>query len=407
MVNKKKWWLVGIITVVLALGIFLIFHFSEKESFSVNPSLSLGVKILLLEQTSETIKITNNENLEQSFSLSLNNFQNIASLSEDSFTLGAKESKEIEILFKDIENKVGVYPGKLVIQTANLKKELPILLTVMNKNRIFTVDHDGIPEYSDVHPNGKLGVRVQIFDMDGNNLREIKVVYSIKDFNDELILSDETDLTVEGSKEVKKIIDIPETMAYGNYVFVTTINYNDVESIEGYLFAITPKQTGFKTFSDYFNFFVISILILIVVIVALFFYFIKTRDALLIQLKKQQSQELRRNLKLITDSQKALKKIKPVKDKEKKIKKIEKIKKKVYEHVKKKQKKQEVELKKLKKRGKKKSDIEEKLSQWKKQGYNMFETEKEIKKASGGVINKQINEWKKQGYDTSALRKQI
>ena len=62
------------------------------------------------------------------------------------------------------------------------------------------------------------------------------------------------------------------------------------------------------------------------------------------------------------------------------------------------------EFKKLKKECKK-TDLKKKIESWKKEGYKMFETEKEIGKISKQGIKKHITEWKKEGYDTSILDK--
>ena len=75
-----------------------------------------------------SIKDKNNENKEQSFNVYFNEFGDLFSLSEKEFTLGPKESKKIKINFKDKNQEVEVYSGKLIVETNSLKQEIPFLL---------------------------------------------------------------------------------------------------------------------------------------------------------------------------------------------------------------------------------------------------------------------------------------
>jgi len=65
---------------------------------------------------------------------------------------------------------------------------------------------------------------------------------------------------------------------------------------------------------------------------------------------------------------------------------IESLRKRIIRKIKEKQKKQKKEIENLRKR-KKPDLIKKKMSQWKNQGYKMFETDAEIKKLTGKGIN--------------------
>jgi len=397
---KKTILVVGFVVLVIAIFVFVSFnYFSEKESFSVKPySLQLGM--LLDSKASAVVKITNNENTEQEFDISFTNFANLAFIDEKKFSLASGDSKEVKIFFNSSGSGVDIYPGQLIVRTSLLEKKIPILLNVRDKNRVFTINQDGIPEYSNVYPGGKLGVKISVFDIEGKNTREVRAKYLIKNFKNELILSQEKALTIDGTYNTDYVFDIPNDWVKGDYVFVVSIDYKGIKNTAGYFFTISDKQ---ETFTDNTTFFILFILIFIVGVVILAFYFTKSRDDLLVQLKKQQNRELKRNLAFVRSSKMKLDKIKDSPEKTQKVRELRKIKNKIIGDIKKKQKIQVKELKKLKKHGKK-NEINSKLKNWEKQGYQMVEAENNMKNFSQDFVKKHIDTWKKKGFDTSYLR---
>ncbi len=392
--NKKRVLIIGLIVIVSIFAILSINFFSQKESFSVNPTL-LKLNVLLQDEHIKTIKITNHESIEQNFKLYFNNLEDLVSLENEEFILAPKGSKEVKIYFKDNKNEVGVYSGQLVIATQLLEKKIPIMISIKNRNRIFSINQDSIIEHSNLYPGGTLGVEIKLFDMNGDNLREIKLEYFVKNFNNEIILLEEEDRTINGSLSIEKIIDIPKTWLQGDYVFITLIDYNGIKSVSGYLFTISEKRFGL--FSGDLNFFVIALLVFIIGILVLFFYFIKTRDELSIQLKKQQNKEIKRNLELIKRSKVGIEKIRSYPEKKRRARKLETLEREIVGKIKYKQKVQRKEARKLRKEGKKK-EIKGKLKEWEEQGFKMPEGGRELKKISKQDIAKQVKNWRKKGY---------
>lgn len=401
MVKKKNVLLIGLVIILIITAIFLTNYYPKKENFSVNTIL-LKLNIPLDGESINKIKITNNEE-EKKFNIYFTNFEGLASITEKEFILKSGESKEIDIYFKDTQNKVGIYLGELIIETSTLKKKIPIILSIEDKTRIFAIIQKSIPKYSNVYPDGKFGADIKIFNLEDNNLHNIKIKYSIKNFENELIFSEEEEIVIKGNLGITKIIDIPKTLPYGEYVFTSSIEYKEIKSASSHLFSVSEKEIGF--FSGDLKFFVVIVLIFIGGILILFFYFIKARDDyLLIRLKRQQNKELKRSSELIKVLEENIKKTKKTSQGKKKVKELKKAKKRIVKNIKIKQRKQRKELKKLKKENKK-NEIEKRMNDWKKEGYKMFETEKEINKISDKNINKQIKELKKQGFDTSVLDK--
>ena len=365
---EKKVLITGIIIILIGISIFLgINYFFEEESFSKTSLLKLNIP--LGGESVNNIKIVNYKETEQSFSLYFNGLKDLASIKDREFTLGPKESMDAAIYFKDHKNEVGIYSGQLIIETPTIKEKIPVILGIEYPDSPFAIIQNSIPKYDNVYPGGKLGIEIKVFDIGGADSPSVKAEYFIQNFDNEIIESGWENLIVGGS--VSKIIDIKKTLPYGDYVFVTSIDYKETKSIAGYLFSISEKKE--EIVSGNFKFFIIIILVFVGGILALFFYFVKTRDDLLIQLKKQQDKELKRSLDFVKSYKSELKKIRKVPEKKKKINELGKIKKKIVEKIKVKQKIQRKELKKLKKKGKK-TEKKNKIASWKRQCFKMFET---------------------------------
>lgn len=407
--------IVGIVLVLLA-GFYIFLNYDSKvsdevkdflnlnrESFSVNPNYPIRLNIFDGESISK-IEITNHENLEHNYELSVIGVENFTLLEETSFKLGAKDSKNMNLVFNRTSNVSGIYLGKLVVKNSISKKEVPILLNFEDVNSPFVILQKQIPKYDSIYPGGKLGIDIKVFDLQPQSFtKKLNVQYQIKNFNGETFFSSEEEIVLNKEYGYSKIIDISKDYNYGDYVFIVYFEYKEVKVVSPYLFTIEKKETF--SFTE-FNVFILLTLFFIVLIIILFFYFIKSRDDFLIQLKKQQGQELKKNLQMIEYAEKKLQKIKHEKERQIKTEKLKKIKEKIFKVIKAKHQKQVKEIRKRSSEKKpKKLSINQRLEQWKKEGFNLLGTEKEVKKASGKEISKDLDNWKKSGYDVSFLGK--
>ena len=123
---KKIITIFGIIILIAGLIFIGSKYYLNKESFSVN-TIFLKSNILIGGEALSSIKITNNEEMEQNFEVYFDDFNEFASIKDKKFTLNPGQSKNIEINFRDINNKVEIYAGKLIVETEILIKEIPII----------------------------------------------------------------------------------------------------------------------------------------------------------------------------------------------------------------------------------------------------------------------------------------
>lgn len=373
------------VLIILAVAGALYFKFYPTSGFSVSPDYPIKMDMVPGAEAKTSIKITNNEKETKDFQIKLNGLSEIASLSESEFSLGPRESKDIEIFFNDTQNVSHVYFANLIVSSDGFEEKEPVLLTFEESEHLFVIIQKPIPKYFDVYPGGKLGVEISVFNLGtGNYPKELKANYEI--FSPERkIFSYSESLVINNELSFSKVFDINSDVEYGDYVFVSSMEYNGITSISSYLFKVEPKP---KVFSfERINTLILIFLIFVILIMVLFVYFIKSRDDLLLQLRKQQSRELAKNIELIAAIQK--------KAPETKKEKFEKIKEEVVKKIKQKHERQIKELVKLKKRKVKENSIQNQLKKWKEQGYKFPNIKKEIPAKS---VSSQIAEWKKQGY---------
>ncbi len=388
--KKRGLIIAGIILIVLASAFVIYFKFSNAPDFKITPDYPIKMNLVPGAEAKTSIKITNNEKETNNFQIKLDGLSEIASLSESEFSLEPKESKEIEINFRDSQNISHIYFANLIVISEGFKKYEPVLLTFEEPTHLFTIIQKPMPKYFEVYPGGKLGVDINVFNLGVKDYsKEVKATYEILS-PEKTIFSSEENLVIGGEFSFSKIFDINSDFAYGDYVLTTSMEYNGIKSISSYLFKVEPKSKGISF--DKINFLILIFFAFVILIVVLFIYFIKSRDELLLQLRKQQSKELAKNIELISAIQK--------KAPEKKKERFEMVKKQIVKKIKKKQEKQIKELAKLRKRKVKKNTLQTQIKKWGKEGYEFPEIKKEIPEKN---INKQIEEWKRRGFDTSAL----
>lgn len=388
---RKKFCIAVILILLIVAGAFVFFFRFNEDSFSVKTFLVKST-IPLGGESSYEINIENLEDVEQEFKIYFENIGDIVFVEEDNFIIGSNEKKEIPIFIKDENLNVNVYTGELIIEGISTKK-IPVVITVEDDKNLLSIIYSIVPSYYELYPGGKLGLDIKLYDLNDLVVPSIKASSYIQNINGEILWTNEQDLIVNGIKT--EVINLPKNWLKGEYVFVTLVDYKGVKSISHHLFSLSNKE--YNLLQNFNAKLLISIaLIFILGFILLFFYLLKLRDEFLILLKKQQKEELNKNVRLIKCSAKEIKESKknPVK-KKKRIKQLRKLKKKIIHRIKKKQAIQREQLRKLKKKNKKRK-VQNILKAWKSQGYKMSEAKEEFNKNLS--FKKQIKKWKSQGY---------
>lgn len=391
--KKKNWILIGILVVVIiCLAVAGCFYYSEQESFEIKGALIQLNMPLNGEASNTNIKLINNEKTEKTFYLEVENLDGIASLKENEFILEAKGEKNLEVFFEDPFGEVKVYVGKLIVKNSEMQEMIPVFLGVQDDRSPFSIIQTPLPNYQNVYPGGEFGIQLKVIEANPSaTQKSVDMTYSLMNFEGEVL--EETQSNVLIGESWTKIISIPKDFKKDDYIFATLIEYKGVKSIAAHKFSVEDKKP--TALVENLKFLIIIILIFVLGVLILFFHFAKSRDELLVALKKQQSEELGRNLKFIRQSRSQLGRIKDKRKRASKLKELGKVKKAVVGRIKKKQKEQRKKISELKKKKSKKPEMKKIIDSWKSQGFKMQETAEEM---GAKNIAKQLNEFKKQGY---------
>lgn len=385
--DKKYIWSITIVSIILFSGI-LFFIFSGSESFETN---SIVVKNIVRqgEQVDGKVIVTNILDSAQRFNVRLTGLNGVGNIEEDSFIISQNGFKEIFIKFSN-SSKItpGVYVGKLHISTEKSERQIPVILEVQSEHIIYATNLEVSQAYEEINPNEKFTATLKILNL-GSEKQISKITYSIKDLNSRTVIKETEEIGVNNEISLVKSMALPAGSKYDNYAFCVEIKYKDTVSTASHVFNFKKKQL------IKFDYVTTIIFLLIVGAFVLSYFMFKERNNLVLQMRKQQREEMRVIIREIGGRRRG--EIKKAKNREQRaaIMKMYKLTtKKAIKELQEKHKKQETKLEKIKDRKEKSEQIEK----WINQGINIGEL--------GVIINKSkptIKDLAKNGYDVSVL----
>ena len=130
--------------------------------------------------------------------------------------------KEGVITLTVLSKNTGVYTG-LIYFTDRLKRvELPIIITVLPRERPYTLEVV-IPEAFKTVQRGK--ELLSYISLEHLSKGELTLAYMIKDMQDTILLTEEETLPVEEQLHIDKTIKLPENAAVGDHVFIVSAHH--------------------------------------------------------------------------------------------------------------------------------------------------------------------------------------
>lgn len=360
---KKKYLVIaGVIILVLAIIIYG-FYSNTSDSFESNV---VSFKSVLKQGESMTNKIKITSLKQQEFSIAIKDPQSIVVLKESNFSMDVGESKELELFFNGNNTKPGVYTGSFIV---NSHKIIPIIIEVQSSEVLFATNLDVAPDYKQIAPGGKLIVGIKIYNLNDTKTHTLEELFSVKNLQDENIISEKEDLVVGTESITQKTINIPKDMPEGDYVFSVVSKYGDSVSTSSYLFSVSKKKMFNLDMNSMTIVFAIIIVVFLFGVIFLVFYIMRQRDKVFLELQNKQKSDLKFYSDNI-DKQKvrAISKVKTENEKKKILNEFESAKERIIGEIKKEQEKQIKELEELKEQNKEKL-MKQRVKQWKKVSY--------------------------------------
>ena len=161
------------------------------------------------------------------------------------FEINAKETKTIKLTFFAGETlHPDVYVTRLSITGANIDEKLAIIAEVRTKDAaLFDIDVEILEDYQRVKAGDKIITKIIVYNLGSKRRVDVKIDYSIKDLNGDIIISEHETLAVETVAEFTREIKLPSYLKEGIYAFGVTASYNGKIVTSGRTFEIVEEVT--------------------------------------------------------------------------------------------------------------------------------------------------------------------
>jgi hypothetical protein len=320
-------------------------------------------------------------------------------VSEDIFSLENNEKKDISVEFNSKGLDPGVFIGSVEITGEGEIRVIPVSFSVESEDLFFDLNLNIPPGYSVIEPGGKLVANVKIFDLTGfqssGSLGQssVDLEYTVTSIDGSLLMSESESVIVDGQTDFSKTITFPEDVSEGDFFITATVKYGSSVGTASDLFTIGEIEKASPT--PDFDLNLGAVLIVVVIgfagFIFMFVFFIRDRNNMLSQLRRHNTSERKDQIKLLLAQKKVLRK----KGRRRRDLNRE-IKRKVY-NLKIRQKRRKAEFKRLKKR-KKIGTMQNKLNEWKRQGYHSGDKDYKLKNLSSNDMSHLLRNWKSKGY---------
>lgn len=379
--------------ILLALSfsfIMLLLHSVYASSCFLSPS---GViKVDLKTGQTDYKNIFLNESICSIDNLKVDSLEGVSFVSKD----------KANIIFNASNLSPGIYVGR-IYSDKNIEDYLPIVFEIDSRDIFFGVNLDVPVDYSEIHSGDKLFALVKLFDLssaggtlNGLGPTNVHLYYSIRDFSGKEITSQSDNILVDKQAQLSKTFFLANDSSEGYYVLSVKATYGSSVSGTSYVFRIikaNDKKSDTISLLANFNSLSLSLFLIIVffliLMVILLVFWMRGNDRLMHQLKSMNSHEMSLNRKIFEEQKHIILKKKGI-SKDEVSSKINAAVRRVRER----QKKRLEELSDLKKKGKK-DEMERKLNEWKKEGFNVSPIKYKLDGLSRNEMESKLKEWKK------------
>lgn len=244
------------------MGVFIFFGFS----------LISGVYAVELDNALLKVSLQEGENIDRVFIITADvagdySLESIGlprvRLSEESFYLGLRESREVAVSF-DAENvNPGVYGGYVRITSSEGVSDLPVLYEVESSDLFFDSVVTLPSSYLQVNSGEEVLFGVDIVDLRGLGVEtDVELSYEIKGLDGSFVSSGSQIIKVLGRESLLKRVEIPSGVETGNYFLITKIGQGDSLGISSRAFYINGVSERVNDYNIFFGIFILAAFIL-------------------------------------------------------------------------------------------------------------------------------------------------
>lgn len=165
----------------------------------------------------------------------------IIEISEQPFILEPGQIKTAVVKFDTSNIKPGVYTGEIIVGRDPAVGTIRVIVEVESKQAFFDMSLDISAENKEITPGKELIADITIINIYGIGLSNVSMAYSIKDTQGNLIKTEEEMITVEKQASYTKIIQTPDDIKEGAYIFIAEARYEDSVGVASELFNVVER----------------------------------------------------------------------------------------------------------------------------------------------------------------------
>lgn len=197
----------------------------NEDSFFVAPDF-VGVRTFPGVGVEKELTIVNNGSrstvVEISISDSLKRF---LYLKNSTFVLDSENPYFYPLNFLPRENtKPGVYSGTIIVKTGDLVRTIDTLIEIKDPKRLFDIE---VRVNDKVSPGEPIYAKISAQDLGSGISKNVKLYYSIRDFEDNTIVMREEVVNIERKGVFDRELRFPRIVSGKRYVFYVQIEYDD------------------------------------------------------------------------------------------------------------------------------------------------------------------------------------
>jgi len=226
-----------------------------EEDFSINKNL---IKITLAKDRTaqEKIRIKNTGNKVLKLEMSIRGIEDFIPLPtgiQEDITLDPEEEKTLILNFNVPSNKEpGIYTGKVVIASNDIKKIVDVIIEVESAEPLFDIEITIPRQYQQVYPGDDIFATIRIFNLGIVSRVDTTIEYFIKDLEGNIIISEHESVAVETQASLVKSFELPIDIKLGRYVLYAKTTYNGFVGSSSHLFEVVERpKLGFRLSSQF------------------------------------------------------------------------------------------------------------------------------------------------------------
>jgi len=239
-------------------------------NFSVNIDL-IDLKIKQGERAREVILIENTGDKILEFDLNVKDIEEFVILSEVSFSLSSKDSKEINAdFFVSEDEPADVHAGRIIIEASSISNSINVILEILEKAALFDVRSELVDET--LVKNQKIKVKINMLNIgDVDKSVDVVLEYFINDFSGNQMKIGEETIGVYNSLDIERKLSLPINLEPGDYLFYVKLTYLDSTATSANRFNL---REGFS-----FSNFTSNLWLIVIILLLILFIIIKMRKA--------------------------------------------------------------------------------------------------------------------------------